>query len=136
MMSGCLSPCHEGAADCRPDHILFSVSLCANSLAHLHASSLLHPFFSIEIKKGFPESYSFCRIKLQNDDIQDFDLRWEQALLLTSDPPSDKVLDLYVFKLQDCAREKTIMALFNQEILRGKGKRDDHRLRMFVKIAY
>ena len=28
---------------------------------------------------------------LENDDIQDFDLRWEQALLLTSDPPSDKV---------------------------------------------
>ena len=32
-------------------------------------------------------------IKLENDDIRDFDLRWEQALLLTSDPPSDKVLD-------------------------------------------
>ena len=28
-------------------------------------------------------------IKLENDDFQDFDLRWEQALLLTSDPPSD-----------------------------------------------
>ena len=36
-------------------------------------------------------------IKLENDDIQDFDLRWEQALLLTSDPPSDTVLEgLYV----------------------------------------
>ena len=31
-----------------------------------------------------------CSTKLDNDDIQDFDLRWEQALLLTSDPPSDK----------------------------------------------
>ena len=30
-------------------------------------------------------------IKLENDDIQNFDSRWEQALLLTSDPPSDKV---------------------------------------------
>ena len=32
-------------------------------------------------------------INLENDDIQDFDLRWEQAFSLTSDPPSDKVLD-------------------------------------------
>ena len=32
-------------------------------------------------------------------DLQDFDLRWEQALLLTSDPPSDNVLEgLYVSK--------------------------------------
>ena len=30
-------------------------------------------------------------IKLENDDIQDFDLRREQALLLTSDPPPGKV---------------------------------------------
>ena len=36
-------------------------------------------------------------MKLENDDIQDFDLRWEQALLLTSDLPSDKVWEgLYV----------------------------------------
>ena len=50
-------------------------------------------------------------IKLGNDDIQDFDLRWEQALLLTSDPPSDKVLEgLYVSKLQDSAQAQTIMA--------------------------
>ena len=32
----------------------------------------------------------FC-IKLENDDHQDFDVRWEQALFLTSDPPSDNV---------------------------------------------
>ena len=31
-------------------------------------------------------------IKLEKDDIQDFDFRWEQALLLRSDPPSDKVV--------------------------------------------
>ena len=59
-------------------------------------------------------TYRVCSAsKMQDDDIQDFDLRWEQALLLTSDPPSDKVLDrLYVYKLD------------NQEILRGGGQRD------------
>ena len=74
-------------------------------------------------------------IKLENDDIQDFDLRWEQALLLTSDPPSDKVLEgLYVSKLQDSFPVQTIMALFSQEILRRGGQRDYHRLRMRVKL--
>ena len=59
------------------------------------------------------------RIKTENDDIQDFDLRWEQALLLTSDPPWDNVLEgLYVSKLQESSQAHTIMALFNQEILR------------------
>ena len=54
-------------------------------------------------------------IKMENDDIQDFDLRWEQALL-TNDPPSDKVLEaLYVSKLQDSSQAQTIMALYNQE---------------------
>ena len=67
-------------------------------------------------------------IKLENDDIQDFDLCWEQALLLTSDPPSDKVLEsLYVSKLQDSSQAQKIMALCNQEVLRGGGQRDYHR---------
>ena len=74
-------------------------------------------------------------IQLVNDDIQDFDLRWEQALSLTSDPPSDKVLEgLYVSKLQDSSQVQTIMALYNQELLREVGKRDYHRLRMCVKL--
>ena len=74
-------------------------------------------------------------INLENDDIQDFDLRWEQALLLTSDPPSDIVSEgLYVSKLQDSSQARTIMALYNQEILRGRGKRENHRLRMCVKV--
>ena len=48
-------------------------------------------------------------IKLENDDIQDFDLRWQQALLLTSDPLSDKVLEgLYVNKLQDSSQALTV----------------------------
>ena len=43
MMSGWLPLCHEGAADCRLDRFLLSVSSCTSSLAHLHAPSLLQP---------------------------------------------------------------------------------------------
>ena len=56
-------------------------------------------------------------------------------MLLTSDPPSDKVLEgLCVSKLQDSSQAQTIMALCNKEILRGGGQRDYHRLRLCVKL--
>ena len=42
-----LPACHEGAADCRRVRFLLSVG----PLAHLHASSLSQPCFSIEIKR-------------------------------------------------------------------------------------
>ena len=62
-----------------------------------------------------------CSIKLENDHTQDFDLRWEQALFQTSDPPSDKVFEgLYVCKLQDSSQAQT--------------NRDYHTLRMCVKL--
>ena len=76
-------------------------------------------------------------IKMENDDIQDFDLRWEQALLLISDPPSDKVLaGPYVSKLQESFQAHKITALHNQAIFTGGGQRDDHRLRMCVKLHF
>ena len=56
-------------------------------------------------------------------------------VLLASDPPSDKVLEgLYVSKLQNSSQAQTIMALSNQEILRGERQRDYHRLRLCVKL--
>ena len=49
-MCGWLPPCHEGAAGCRPDCHLFSVSLWKSSLAQLHASLLSQLFLSFGIK--------------------------------------------------------------------------------------
>ena len=100
-----------------------------------HIAHLIYEYFrptgSYELQ-GLSWLFS---INLDNDDIQDFDLCWEQALSATSDPPSDKVLEgLYVSKLQDSSEAHTIMAHYNHEILRGIGKRDYHRLRMCVKL--
>ena len=41
---------------------------------------------------------------------------------------------VYVSKLQDSSQAQTIMAQYNQEILRGRRQRDHHRLRMCVKL--
>ena len=38
---------------------------------------------------------------LQNDDVQDFDVRWDHALLSVSEMPSDPILEgLYKSKLE------------------------------------
>ena len=54
----------------------------------------------LEIMKpvqGLPDLFS---IRLQNDDVQDFDVRWDQALVSASDIPSDVILEgLYLSKL-------------------------------------
>ena len=76
------------------------------------------------------KDYRSCSVsKFEKDDIQDFDLRWQQALILTRDPLSDKVLEgLYVSKLQDSHKLRQLWH-FNQEILRSGGQRGYHRLR-------
>ena len=65
------------------------------------------PCISVRAREKSPEEYFrptgsydeiqglsvLFSINLENDDIQDFNLRWEQALLLTCDHPSDRFLD-------------------------------------------
>ena len=48
------------------------------------------PTVSYDEIQGFSGLFS---INLENDDIQDFGLRWEQALLLARGPPSDNLLE-------------------------------------------
>ena len=52
--------------------------------------------------KGFSDLFSFG---LQNDDVQDFDVRWHHALSSVSEMPSDMILEgLYKSKLQNSAQ--------------------------------
>ena len=63
-----------------------------------------------EAVEGLSDLFS---IRLQNDDVQDFDIRWDQALLSVSEMPSDVILKgLYKSKLQDSAQLQTVLALW------------------------
>ena len=74
-------------------------------------------------------------VRLHNDDIQDFDLRWKQASLSTSDPAADKILEsLCKSKLQDSSQLQTVLSLYNQDIIRSGREPACHRLRMCVKL--
>ena len=74
-------------------------------------------------------------ISLQNDDVQDFDVRWDHALLSASDMPSDMILEgLYKSKLQNSAQPRTVLALHDQETARNSGKPNDSQLKTAVKL--
>ena len=59
-------------------------------------------------------------VRLQHDDVQDFDTRWDQALLSASEIPTEMVLEgLYKSKLQDSVQLQIVLALYEQEIVRN-----------------
>ena len=72
-------------------------------------------------------------IRLQNDDVQDLDVRWDQDLLSASDLPSDVILEgLYKSKLQDTVQLQTVLALYDQETVRNNGQTSYSRLKTDV----
>ena len=61
-------------------------------------------------------------LSLQNDDVQDFDVRGDHALLTVSEMPSLAILaKLYKSKLQVSIQLQTVMALYDQEVARNNG---------------
>ena len=83
-----------------------------------------------EAVHGLSDSFNICS---QNDDVQDFDVRRDQAPLSTSDMPSDVVLEgLYKSKLQDSVQLQTVMALYDQESVRKNGLTSYLRLKTCV----
>ena len=71
-----------------------------------------------ETVQGLSELFN---TRMQNDNVQDFGVRW--ALLSASDMPSDVILEgLYKSKLQDSVQLQTVLALYDQETARSKGK--------------
>ena len=72
-------------------------------------------------------------ISLQNDDLQDFDVRSGHVLLSVIEMPSDVILEgLYKSKLGNYVRLRTVMALYDQETMRTK--EPNHQLKTAVKL--
>ena len=56
---------------------------------------------------------------LQNDDVQDLDVKWDHALLSVSEMPPVMILEgLYKSKLKTSVQLRTVMALYDQEVAR------------------
>ena len=66
-----------------------------------------------EAVQGLSDLFS---VRLQNDDVQNFDTRWDQALLSALEIPTEMVLEgLCKSKLEDSVQLQTVLAMEEQE---------------------
>ena len=72
-------------------------------------------------------------IVLQNDDIQEFDSKWDGILLSMTKIPHDDILEgLYKLRIRESEKLKTVLELYDLEIQKKLGP-DYHRLTTMVK---
>ena len=85
-----------------------------------------------EAVEGLSDLFNIC---LQNDDVQDFDVRWDQTPLSASEIHPDVILEgLYKSKLRDSVQLQTVLALYDQETIRNDGQTSYSRLKASVKL--
>ena len=87
---------------------------------------------SYEAVQGLADLFT---MSLQNDDVQDFDVRWDHALLTAGEMPSDAILEgLYKSKLQNSFQLQTVMALYDHDVPRNNGEPNYQRQKTAVKL--
>ena len=75
-----------------------------------------------------------CNVRLRNDDVQDFDTRWDQALLSASEIPEEMILDgFFKSKLQESVQLQPALAMYEQENVRNNGQPSYSRLKTAVR---
>ena len=73
-------------------------------------------------------------IRLRNDDIQEFDSKWDGILLSMRKIPPDDILEgLYKVRILESEKLLTVLELHNMEIHQKKAEPDYHRLKTMVK---
>ena len=96
---------------------------------------LIYGYFRVTGIHDSVENYaSLFTISLRNDDIQEFDSKWEGILLsLTKIPPDDILEGLYKLGIRESEKLKTVLELYDLEIHQKKLGPDYHRLKTMVK---
>ena len=89
----------------------------------------------LELLKRYKDSQTCSIYVYRMMMVQDFDVRWDHALLSASDMPSDVILEgFYKSKLQDSVQLQTVLALYDQETVRNNGQTSYLRLKTSVKL--
>ena len=96
---------------------------------------LIYECFWVTGANDSVENYAdLFTISLRNDDIQEFDSKWDEILLSMTQIPSDDILEgLYKFRIRGSEKLKTVLKLYNMEIHQKKAGPDYHRLKTMVK---
>ena len=78
---------------------------------------LIYNHFRVTGSHDSVENYAdLFTISLRNDDIQDFDSKWDGILLsLTKIPPDDILEGLYILRIRESDKLKTVLELYHLE---------------------
>ena len=76
-------------------------------------------------------------IGLRNDDIQEFDSKWDGILLSMMKIPPDDILEgLYKLRMRESEKLKTVLEFYKREIHQKKLGLDYHRLKNYGEKKY
>ena len=96
---------------------------------------LIYDHFRVTGSDDSVENYTdLFTIVLRNDDIQEFDSKWDGILLsMTKIPPDDILEGLYKLRIRESDKLKTVLELYDLETHQKKLGPDNHRLKAMVK---
>ena len=96
---------------------------------------MIYEYFQVTGTNDSVENYAdLFTIGLRNDDIQEFDSKWDRILFSMTKIPPDDILDgLYKLRIRESEKLKTVLALYDLENHQKKLGLDYHRLKTMVK---
>ena len=96
---------------------------------------LIYEYFRVTGANDSVENYAdLFTISLRNDDIQEFDSKWDGISLSMTKIPADDILEgLYKLRIRESDKLKTELELYDLEIHQKKLGPDYHRLKTMVK---
>ena len=89
---------------------------------------LIYEYVRVTGANDSVENYAdLFTISLRNDDIQEFDSKWDGILLsMTKIPPDDILEGLYKIRIRESDKHKTVLELYDMEIHQKKLGPDYH----------
>ena len=99
---------------------------------------LIYEQFRVTGTDDSVENYTdLFAILLRNDDIQEFDSKWDGILLSMTKIPHDDILEgLYKLRIRESDKLKTVLELYDLETHQKKLGPDYHRLKAMVKRSF
>ena len=96
---------------------------------------LIYEYFRVTGANDSVQNYAdLFTVVLRNDDIQEFDSKWDEILLSMTKIPSDDILEgLYKLRTRESEKLKTVLELYDLEIHHKKAGPEYHRLKTMVK---
>ena len=96
---------------------------------------MIYEQFRVTGTEDSVENYTdLFTISLRNDDIQEFDSKWDGKLLSMTKIPHDDILEgLYKLRIRESEKLKTVLELYDLETHQKKLGPDYHRLKAMVK---